>query len=99
MTGTKLAQCLARLCRVEAFEDQLADHFDELRVLPHGLGTHYGEPQLVANLPGFDIEVVEDLDMVAQEADGHQHDRGGVSLHVQLTQIVSDVWPQPRLRG
>src|SRR3990172_2374638 len=43
------------------------------RMIAHSGGAHKVDPGLLRDLAGLDIEVVQHLDMIAHEADGHRH--------------------------
>ena len=44
------------------------------RMAADGRRADHVDSQLVAKIAGFDVEVVEDLDVVGKEPDRHDHD-------------------------
>jgi hypothetical protein len=54
---------------VQPLLDQVADRGDERRVRTHGPGANDVEADLPGDLPGLDIEVVQHLHVVGDEAE------------------------------
>lgn len=103
MTGAERAQGAGRdlLPALDggALQDQLADRGGEARVGAHGGRPAYGQAQFGCLGRGLRVEVVEDLHVVGDEADGCHDDRGDAG-RVALLQVVADVGLQPRdVRG
>ena len=96
MAGTELAQVPAFLDRGtrDPLGDQFAEHAHEGAMRPNGAGTHHGETQLPAKLARFDVKVVEDLDVVGQEADRMDDDAGRLPL-AQFSQVVKNIRLEP----
>lgn len=53
-------------------QQQITDHRHEPWVDPYGGGTHQWQAQLVSSSPGFDIQVVHHLHVIADEPNRRQ---------------------------
>ena len=71
---------------------------DEARVIVHRIRPGHGQPDLAAHGRGLDIEIVEHLDVVAEEPDGAEHG-GAQALRVLVLQIIADIGPEPGILG
>ena len=61
--------------------------------------TYHAEPEFVAQLAGFCIEIEQDLHVVGNKTDRHDDDVGELVAFTSDLQIVAHVGFQPRLRG
>ena len=50
-------------------QDDVSHHVEKERVIVDGQRPHHGHAELAADLGSLDIEVVEHLDVIADEAD------------------------------
>ena len=57
-----------------------------------------GEADLVGRRPRFDIQIVQHLDVIGEEADRHQ-DRRLEAVRARLAQVVVHVGLEPRILG
>src|SRR5262245_30265727 len=76
--------------------DDVRHHADECGVITDGSGADEEEFGGRGRLTGLDVEIVEDLDVVADEADRHDHDRARAASHFRAERVV-DVGLEPRL--
>src|SRR5690606_26329965 len=67
---------------------------DEARIRVERRNPDEGEPQGLRDGPGFDVEVVEGLDVVRQEPDGRDHDSPRALLCGAL-ELRAQVGPEP----
>lgn len=83
---------------VDTLADQFADHGDETRIGSHG--GYANETHLPSRGPlrSLGVEVVENLDVVGDEADRNCH-HGGDAAVGQCFDVVADVGAEPRHRG
>ena len=81
----------------QALSYQFGDHGGEPRVAARSGGPGEGQAQRVGALRGLDVQVVPDLHVVGDEPDRDHHHglRAGLS---QVTQVITDIGFQPRLR-
>jgi hypothetical protein len=61
-------------------------------------GADHREVKVVADLPGFTVEIVEDLDVVREESDRHDNNVGNAARG-ELPQVVLDVGAEPGVFG
>jgi hypothetical protein len=80
-------------------DDQIGQRGNEEGVVIERRGARVGEAGLRRDLRHFDVEVVEDLEVVGHEADGADHDRIRVTVGGELAHELADVGPEPRLGG
>ena len=88
---------LAALGR-SALEHELAHHRHEAVVDPGGGGTDRLDAEPLGRGEGLGVEVVDDLHVVGDEADRHQHDLAD-AVGRELLEVVVDVRFEPRRRG
>ena len=96
LTGRSAYGRLAALGR-GALGEQVADDRDEARVGAGGGGAGEVQADLGGGRGGLGVEVVDDLHVVGDEADRHEHDRGRAGAG-QLADPVVDVGLEPRRR-
>src|SRR5262245_13622905 len=77
---------------------QVGEEPDEGRVVPRRGGAGELEPQVSGAIACGDVEIVEDLDVVADEADRRHDDLGRAGLRL-LAERVEDVGLEPALLG
>ena len=98
MTRAVCAERASFDLRIEAFADQLADHFDEVRVRADRRGADHVEAKLGGELLRLRVEIVFHLHVIGDEADGRD-DHVLDAPRSQLAQVIADVRFEPRLRG
>ncbi len=100
MAWSKLAHGAALLRRsgCDSLADQLSEHPDEPPVGSHGPRTNHEEPQLLASVPGLEVEVVEDFHVVGQKANRVDDDLGRFTLF-QVAKVIEDVGLEPGVLG
>jgi hypothetical protein len=96
--GTETAQVPATTAAVQAFQDQLSDHGNIIGVRAHGCRSNKIESDLIALLPQFHIQIVEDLHMIGDEADGRNHQVSNPSS-AQIDGQIAHIRFQPGLMG
>ena len=69
---------------------------DEARMIVDRTRTRHRQPDFTADVRRLDVEIVEHLDVIAQEPDRAEHG-GAQALAVLLPQIIADVGPEPRV--
>ena len=57
------------------------------------------QADLAGDRGGFDVEVVQDLDVIDQEAGRGEHRGARRRAAGQVAQVVADVRPEPRILG
>src|SRR5216684_3113568 len=81
-------------CR--SLPDEVGQHGDEEGMIIGGGGAVEAKAELVGDLARLDVEIVEDLDVIAHEADGGQ-DHVADALALEPAQHVADVGLEPGL--
>ena len=79
-------------------EHDVRHHVEEARVVVDGVGAHHRQADLPADRRRFLIEVVQHLDVIADEADRAEHGRTQPA-GARATEIVADVRTQPGILG
>lgn len=59
-----------------SFLNEFSQHANKARMGARGISPDHLEAEFLANLPGFFIQVEENLHMVRQKADRHDQDHG-----------------------
>lgn len=62
------------------------------------MGSQHLKSTLLRDLPGFVIEVVDDLHMIGDKAD-RMHQYALVASGSQIANVIADIWSQPGLSG
>ena len=62
-----------------------------------GAANHW-QLNLLAEIPGFRIEIIEHFHVVGKKTDGSNHDRRGKLLLLGCFQAIENVGPEPGLR-
>jgi len=70
VVGGELPDRLLFACWVETFLNEFAPHLDVAGMCADGGGSDHVQPQDAAGLLGFGVEVVQDFEVVGQEANG-----------------------------
>src|SRR5216684_3242526 len=83
-------------CR--SLPDEVGQHGDEEGMIIGGGGAVEAKAELVGDLARLDVEIVEDLDVIAHEADGGQ-DHVADALALEPAQHVAAVGLVPESRG
>src|SRR6266852_8905865 len=79
-----------------ASPDEVRQHGDEGGMIIGGGGPVKANTQLIGEAARLDVEIVEDLDVIAGEADGSQHHVAD-ALAIEPAQHVADVGLEPGL--
>src|SRR5580704_14842058 len=97
-TTSRLGSAIALVVNVQERQRNASEHLDEIAVRIERRGTRVGEPPLERHRPCFDIEVVENLHVVGEKADGRE-DHAPVAARGDVVERRPQVVPEPGDRG
>ena len=76
---------------VNAFDDQLANHFHKCGMSARGRGAHHRDAEFTRDILRFEVEVVNDLHVVGHKTDRRDDDVLD-AFSAEFAQLVVDVW-------